>query len=105
MFCDLKNDLVILLLYVCCYFDVPETCKAYVKDGSVQTTGFAATLKQKLQIRFDISPSHNLPTLGHPVLVLTLQSQAPGRVATRIPMFKSCWFDYTSESRPDNALT
>ena len=34
------------------------------------------------QIKLAISPSHSILTLGQPVVALTLQCQAPGKVAT-----------------------
>ena len=49
----------------------------------------AATLRQKLQIKLAILPSHSKLIPGQPVLVLTLYRQMPGRVATRIPLLKS----------------
>ena len=39
---------------------------------SAQTILSAATLRQKLQIKLSISPSHSIPTLGQPVPALTL---------------------------------
>ena len=42
----------------------------FLRDGSVLTTVRAATLIEKLQIKFAISPSHNLPTPGQPVQAL-----------------------------------
>ena len=61
----------------------------HLRDGCAQTTLRAATPSQKLQIKLAISPSHSILTPGQPVLAPTLQSQAPGRVATGIPTSKS----------------
>ena len=44
---------------------------------------------QKLEIKLSTSPSHIILTPGRPAPVLTLERQAPGRVATGVPMFKS----------------
>ena len=66
----------------------------YFRDRSAQAILGGATLRQKLQIQLSTSPSHGILTLGQPVLVLTLQCQAPGRVATGVPIFKSLvWLD------------
>ena len=61
----------------------------YLRDGSAQTTARAATLKQKLQIKFSTSPSHSILTPGRPVPVLALKRQVPDTVATGMPIFKS----------------
>ena len=57
-----------------------------LKDGSPQTIVRAATLRQKLQFQLCSSPSHSILTPGRPVPALTLERQAPGRVATGGPM-------------------
>ena len=54
---------------------------------NAQTIVCAATLTQKLLIILYISPSHSILTSGQPVPALTLQRQAPGRVATGVPVF------------------
>ena len=59
------------------------------RDGSAQTIVHAATLRQKLQIKLAVSPSHSILTPGRPVPALTLQRQVPGRVVTGVPIFKS----------------
>ena len=61
----------------------------YLRDGSAQSSERAATLRQKLQIKLSISPSHSILTPGQPVPELTLQRQAPGRVATGVAISKS----------------
>ena len=61
----------------------------YLKDGSAQTILRVATLRQKSQIKLSISPSHSILTPGRPVPELTLYRQAPSRVATGVPSFKS----------------
>ena len=76
-------------MFVCWLLNVPATCGVYLRDRSAQTILHAATLRQKLQIQLSISPSHNILTLGQPVLALTLHRQAHGRVATGVPIFKS----------------
>ena len=60
----------------------------YLRDGSAQTVLRAATLRQKLQIRLSTSPSHSIPTPGQPVPAMTLRRQAPGWVATGVPIWK-----------------
>ena len=60
-----------------------------LRDGSSQTIVRSATLRQKLQIKLSISPSHSTLTLSQPVTALTLQAQAPGRVTTGVPILKS----------------
>ena len=47
----------------------------------------AATLRQRQQIKFSISPNHTILTPGQPVPELTLYRQAPDRVATGKPIF------------------
>ena len=61
----------------------------YLRDGSAQTSLRAATLRQKLQIKLSTSLSHSILTPGQPAPALTLERQAPGRVATGVPIFKS----------------
>ena len=61
----------------------------YLGDGSAQISVRAATLRQKLQIKLSTSPSRSILTPGQPVPALTLYRQAPGRVVTGEPIFKS----------------
>ena len=61
----------------------------YLREGSTQKIVSAATLRQKLQIRCLPHPGYSILALGQPVEAVTLQRQAPGRVATGAPMFKS----------------
>ena len=70
--------------------------RVYLRDGSAQTILRAATLRQKLQIQLSISPSHSILTPGQPIPALTLKCQAPGRVATGVPIL-SHWYDLTLE--------
>ena len=44
-----------------------------------------STLRYKLQIKLSVSPSHGILTPGQPAPALTLERQAPGRVATGVP--------------------
>ena len=60
-----------------------------LRDGSAQRIARAATLKYVPQRRCSVSPSHNIRTLGQPVIALTLSCQSPGRVTTGVPVFKS----------------
>ena len=58
----------------------------YLRDGSAQTVVCAAILRYKLQIKLAISPSdQSVPALTLP----TLKRQAPGRIVTGVPIFKS----------------
>ena len=67
----------------------PSNMRVYLRDGSAQTILRAATLRWKLQTKVSISPSQSILTPGRQVLALTLQRQAPGRVATGVPILKS----------------
>ena len=51
---------------------IPATCEEYLRDGSASK----------------ISPSHSTLTPSQPDLELTIQCQAPDRVATRVPIYK-----------------
>ena len=44
----------------------------YLRDGSAQAAVHAATLREKLQSKLSVSPSHNILTPGRPVPVLIL---------------------------------
>ena len=61
----------------------------YLRDGSGQAIGCAATLRYKLQIKLSTSPSHSILTPGQPVPALTMYRQAAGRVTHGVPTFKS----------------
>ena len=66
----------------------------YLRGWSAQTILCAATLRWKLQINLSTSPSQSILTPGWPVPALTLWCQAPGRVATGVPIFSSLvWLD------------
>ena len=56
---------------------------------SAQTTVRAATLRENLQIKLDISPSQCFLIPGEPVPSLTAYRQASARVATGVPILKS----------------
>ena len=72
----------------------------YLRDGSAQAILRAAILRWKLQIELSTSPTHSILTPGRPVPALTLERQAPGRVATGVPMFKSLvWLDREKSRR------
>ena len=60
-----------------------------VRDGSARTILIDAILKEKLQVRFAISPSHSTLTLDQPVLALTLYSKVPSRLVTRVETSQS----------------
>ena len=78
---------VVVLLFVGCFQTSQQ--HASVSRGSAQTTLRAATLRQKLQIKLSASPGHGILTPSQPVPALTLERQAPGRVASGTPIFKS----------------
>ena len=75
----------------CCLLvaERPSNMLAYLRDGSAQKMARAATLRKKLQTKLSTSPSHSILTPGRQVPALTLQRQAPGRVATGVPILKS----------------
>ena len=65
--------------------------QVYPRDGSARTILRAATLRLS---KLSISPCHSILTPGQPVPALSLQHQAPGRVATGVQNFKSLvWLD------------
>ena len=69
---------------------------ASVSQGRICSDNFsAATLRQKLQTKLSVSPSHTILTPGRPVPALTLFRQAPGRVTTGVEFFKSMVYDST----------
>ena len=76
---------------VCCLLVAQRASNmlAYFRDGSHQRSVRAATLRYNLQIKLCISPSRSKLTPSQPVPALTLYRQAPGRVATGVPIFKS----------------
>ena len=67
----------------------PSNMLVYLRDRYAQTVVRAATLIQKLQIKLSFSPSHSILAPGQPVSALILLRQAPGSVATGVPIFKS----------------
>ena len=71
--------------------------RVYLRNGSAQTSVRAATLRYKLQVKLSTSPSHTILTLGQPFPTLTLQRQAPGRVARCNAYFLSHWYDSTQK--------
>ena len=59
--------------FVCWLFVLrPSNMRVYLRDRSAQTILRAATLRQKLQIKLSISPSHSILTPSQPVPALTL---------------------------------
>ena len=60
-----------------------------IRGGPAQTIVRAADLIQTLLTKLAISPRPSILTQGQPVLALILHRQAPGRVATRVPISKS----------------
>ena len=84
-----------LILFIYWLVDLcSRSILVHFKERSAQTSVCAATLTYKLLIKLSILPSHSIMTLGWPVPALTLQHQAPSRVATGVPVFKSLlWLD------------
>ena len=70
----------------------------YLRNGSAQTSLRAATLKQKFQIKLSTSFNHSILPPGHPVPVLTLSCQVPGRVATGVPISQSLVYESTRKN-------
>ena len=79
-----ETTFVCLLVALC-----PSNMLVYLRDRSAQTTAHAATLRQKMQIKLSISPSHSILILSWQVPVLTLKRHAPGKAGTGVPISKS----------------
>ena len=79
----------------CCLLNVPATCLCISgMDLLRQVYVLHATPRSKMQIKLSTLSSHSILTLGQLVPVLTLWYQAPGRVATGVPVLKSLvWLD------------
>ena len=75
----------VVVVVVCWLPNAPATCLC-VSGTGLRAILRAATLRQKLQIKHAAKPSHSILTPGQPVPALTLEWQAPGRVATGIPL-------------------
>ena len=72
----------------------PINMTVYFRDEPEKATVHDITLWQKLQIKLAMSPIYCILTPGPPVPALTLQRQASGRVATRVPVSKPLeWLD------------
>ena len=71
----------------------PSNLQVYRRGRTAQTIVCAATLREKLKIKLSISSHHSIVTPGQPV-ALTLKHQAPGKVATGVPIL-SHWYDLT----------
>ena len=85
------SSVLLLLLFVGCLISQQHT---RVSQGQICSAVRAATLTKKVQIKLSTSPSHSILTQGQLVPALTLWCQAPGRVATGVPICKSLvWLD------------
>ena len=62
---------------------LPSNMLVYLRDRFALTFVHASTMRQKLQIKLAISPTHSLLTPGQPILAMTLYCQVPRRVTTR----------------------
>ena len=69
------------LAFVSWSFYVPAKLRVYLTCGSASTILRAATLRQKLQSKFDVSHSHSVVTSGLPGLAEILERQALGRTS------------------------
>ena len=64
---------------------------ASVSQGRISSDNFTCC---HTEIELSTSPSHSILIPGRPVPALTLYRQAPGRVATGVPIFKPLiWLD------------
>ena len=68
--------------------------QVYLRDGSAQTTLRAATLRQKLQTKFSVLPSHSILMDTRPTSTST-DPITPGaqQRGHRITIFISHWYD------------
>ena len=63
---------------------------ASVSQGRICSDNFTCCHTEiEVADQLSTSPSHSILTPGRPVPALTLRGQAPGRVATRVPIFES----------------
>ena len=78
-----------------------------MQGASAKTFVHAATLRQNLQIRLAISPSHSILVPGQAVLALPLQRQTLGREFTRVPIVNHCYgsSEGSGERCPDLPLS
>ena len=84
----------LLFVFVGCLLNFPPTCDRYFRDRSALTIIPVAILKQEYLIKFAVSPSHIIPTTTQTILILSLNHQAHGRMASTVPVAKSLvWFD------------
>ena len=78
--------------WIVCWFgfllNIPATCYS-VSHVLICSILRAATLRKKLQINVSTSSCHSILTPGRPIPGLTIYREAPGRVATGVPIFKS----------------
>ena len=89
--------------FTCCHSEMQA---ADDRVGSTQTILRAATPRYKLQMKLSTSPSHSILPPGQPVPVLALYHQAPGRIATGVPIFKSLvWLEPGFPGLEADALT
>ena len=89
----------------------PSNMLVYLRNGSAQTIGCAATLRWKLQIKISISPSLSVLTPGQAVPSLTLYRQTRGRAASGVHFWSLVSLDpgkfprQKRDSNPDQALS
>ena len=75
--------LVVVMVIASCLKSQDHSCVS--QDGPAVAVVRATALRRRLQIKLAIPPDHIVLTPGQPVPTLT---QAPGRVATGVPIFK-----------------
>ena len=78
----LRPNNMLVYFRVGCLLNVPVTCQCISGTDLLGLLLRAATPRYKLQIKLAVSSSNSISTPAQPVLVITIQCQAPGRVAT-----------------------
>ena len=84
--------------------------RASVSQGRICTDNFMCCHTEIEVADLSTSPSHSILTPGRPVPALTLSCQAPGRVATGVPIFKSLvWLSpekssHKRDSNPESSV-
>ena len=74
---------------VCFFGRLTSQQHASVSQGRICTDNFTCCHTELQIIKPSTSPSHSILKPGRPVTALTLQCQAPDRVATGVPVLKS----------------
>ena len=80
-------------------FQRPCNMPVCLWDRSAQAGVCAVTLRQNLQIKLSVSPSHSILTPRQPMPALSLQRQAPGRVGLLVGCLTSQQHASVSQGR------